>query len=62
MREVAEVHRDLFRDQAYRYGENVRIKIERCLAVTDEELEEGPARARPTASSASSGSRESTCC
>jgi aspartyl-tRNA(Asn)/glutamyl-tRNA(Gln) amidotransferase subunit A len=41
MREVAEVHRDLFREHAARYGENVRVKIERCLAVTDEELEEG---------------------
>jgi aspartyl-tRNA(Asn)/glutamyl-tRNA(Gln) amidotransferase subunit A len=41
MREVAEVHRDLFREHAARYGENVRVKIERCLTVTDEELEEG---------------------
>jgi Asp-tRNA(Asn)/Glu-tRNA(Gln) amidotransferase A subunit family amidase len=41
LREVAEVHRTLFRDHASRYGENVRIKIERCLAVTDDELEEG---------------------
>jgi Amidase len=41
MREVAEVHRDLFREHAARYGENVRLKIERCLAVSDEELEEG---------------------
>jgi aspartyl-tRNA(Asn)/glutamyl-tRNA(Gln) amidotransferase subunit A len=41
MREVADVHRDLFREHAARYGENVRVKIERCLTVTDEELEEG---------------------
>ena len=41
MREVAEVHRDLFREHAGRYGENVRVKIERCLTVTDEEFEEG---------------------
>lgn len=41
MREVADVHRDLFRDHANRYGQNVRTKIGRCLAVTDEELEEG---------------------
>ena len=41
MREVAEVHRDLFREHAGRYGENVRVKIERCLTVTDEELDEG---------------------
>jgi aspartyl-tRNA(Asn)/glutamyl-tRNA(Gln) amidotransferase subunit A len=41
MREVADVHRDLFREQADRYGDNVRTKIERCLAVTDAEYEEG---------------------
>jgi aspartyl-tRNA(Asn)/glutamyl-tRNA(Gln) amidotransferase subunit A len=37
MREVADVHRDLFRAHAGDYGDNVRIKIERCLAVTDDE-------------------------
>src|SRR5437588_3703039 len=47
MREVAEVHRNLFREHAARYGENVRLKIERCLAVTDDEFEEG-LRARET--------------
>ncbi|HEY6398637.1 MAG TPA: amidase [Solirubrobacteraceae bacterium] len=41
MREVAEVHRGLFREHAARYGENVRVKIERCLAITDVEFEEG---------------------
>ncbi len=41
MREVAGVHRDLFGEHAARYGENVRVKIERCLAVTDEEFEAG---------------------
>ena len=41
MREVAEVHGDLFGEHAARYGENVRVKIERCLAVSDEALEEG---------------------
>jgi aspartyl-tRNA(Asn)/glutamyl-tRNA(Gln) amidotransferase subunit A len=35
MREVAAVHRDLFRDHAAAYGDNVRAKIERCLAITD---------------------------
>jgi aspartyl-tRNA(Asn)/glutamyl-tRNA(Gln) amidotransferase subunit A len=39
MREAAEVHRELFAAHADSYGENVRIKIERCLAVTDEEHE-----------------------
>ncbi len=41
MREVAGVHRDLFREHAARYGENLRVKLKRCLAVTDEEFEEG---------------------
>ena len=45
MREVADVHRDLFAEHADSYGENVRTKIERCLAVTDTEYE-GAARRR----------------
>jgi aspartyl-tRNA(Asn)/glutamyl-tRNA(Gln) amidotransferase subunit A len=39
MREVADVHRDLFAEHSDLYGENVRVKIERCLAVTDEEYD-----------------------
>jgi aspartyl-tRNA(Asn)/glutamyl-tRNA(Gln) amidotransferase subunit A len=35
MREAAEVHKALFAEHADLYGENVRTKIERCLAVTD---------------------------
>ena len=38
-REVADVHRDLFAEHRELYGTNVRTKIERCLAVTDEEVE-----------------------
>jgi aspartyl-tRNA(Asn)/glutamyl-tRNA(Gln) amidotransferase subunit A len=46
-REAADVHRDLFAENADRYGANVRRKIERALAVTDEEFEAGAtARAR----------------
>jgi aspartyl-tRNA(Asn)/glutamyl-tRNA(Gln) amidotransferase subunit A len=41
MREAADVHRDLFAERADEYGPNVREKIERCLAVTDAEYEEG---------------------
>jgi aspartyl-tRNA(Asn)/glutamyl-tRNA(Gln) amidotransferase subunit A len=41
MREVADVHRELFAEQAEGYGEDVRIKIERCLAVTDADVERG---------------------
>jgi Asp-tRNA(Asn)/Glu-tRNA(Gln) amidotransferase A subunit family amidase len=37
MREVAEVHRELYEESAELYGENIRGKIERCLAVTDGE-------------------------
>ena len=39
MHEVADVHRELFAEHADAYGENVRPKIERCLAVTDAEAE-----------------------
>jgi aspartyl-tRNA(Asn)/glutamyl-tRNA(Gln) amidotransferase subunit A len=41
MREVADVHRDLFAEFADSYGDNVRTKVERCLAVTDGEYERG---------------------
>jgi aspartyl-tRNA(Asn)/glutamyl-tRNA(Gln) amidotransferase subunit A len=37
MREAADVHRDLFAEFADSYGDNVRTKIERCLALTDGE-------------------------
>jgi Asp-tRNA(Asn)/Glu-tRNA(Gln) amidotransferase A subunit family amidase len=39
MREVADVHRNLFAEFADSYGDNVRTKVERCLAVTDSEYE-----------------------
>jgi aspartyl-tRNA(Asn)/glutamyl-tRNA(Gln) amidotransferase subunit A len=43
--EVAGVHRELFAEHADLYGEDVRIKIERCLTVTDAEAEaDGRAR------------------
>jgi aspartyl-tRNA(Asn)/glutamyl-tRNA(Gln) amidotransferase subunit A len=35
MREVAAVHAELFAEHAEAYGDNVRRKIERCLAITD---------------------------
>ena len=39
MREVADVHRELFAENADLYGEDLRIKIEQCLAVRDSEVE-----------------------
>ena len=39
MREVADVHRGLFPENADAYGDNVRGKLERCLDVTDGEVE-----------------------
>jgi aspartyl-tRNA(Asn)/glutamyl-tRNA(Gln) amidotransferase subunit A len=39
MREVADVHRELYAEHAELYGENIRPKIERCLAVTEAEAE-----------------------
>ena len=38
-REVADVHRELFAENGDRYGEDVRIKIERCLTVQDSEVQ-----------------------
>jgi aspartyl-tRNA(Asn)/glutamyl-tRNA(Gln) amidotransferase subunit A len=39
MREVAEVHSGLFPAHADGYGQNVRVKLERCVRVTDAEAE-----------------------
>jgi aspartyl-tRNA(Asn)/glutamyl-tRNA(Gln) amidotransferase subunit A len=39
MREVAEIHRELYSEHSDLYGENVATKIERCLAVTDKEYD-----------------------
>ena len=43
-REVADVHRELFAEYADQYGENVRAKVESCLAVTDADYERALAR------------------
>jgi aspartyl-tRNA(Asn)/glutamyl-tRNA(Gln) amidotransferase subunit A len=37
MREIADVHRELYAEHGDLYGENIVPKIERCLAVTDAE-------------------------
>jgi len=39
MREVADVHRELFAEFADSYGENVRTKIQWCLDITDAQYE-----------------------
>jgi len=39
MREVGDVHRELYAEHAELYGENIRGKIERCIAVSDAEYE-----------------------
>jgi aspartyl-tRNA(Asn)/glutamyl-tRNA(Gln) amidotransferase subunit A len=39
MREAADVHRELFEEHADEYGDNVKVKLERCLAVTDADYE-----------------------
>jgi aspartyl-tRNA(Asn)/glutamyl-tRNA(Gln) amidotransferase subunit A len=38
-REVADVHRELFAEQRDLYGENVCTKVERCLALSDDEVD-----------------------
>jgi aspartyl-tRNA(Asn)/glutamyl-tRNA(Gln) amidotransferase subunit A len=45
-REVGDVHRDLYPDHAELYGENIRVKIERCLAVDDATVEAARAARR----------------
>ncbi len=37
MREVADVHRELYAEYGELYGDNLRPKIERCIAITDAE-------------------------
>ena len=39
MREVGDVHRELYAEHAELYGENIRGKIERCLAIGDAEYD-----------------------
>ena len=39
MREVANVHRELFAENAHLYGEDVRLKLEKCFTVGDGEVE-----------------------
>jgi len=39
MREVGDVHRELYPENAELYGDNIRTKIERCIAVDDAEYE-----------------------
>jgi aspartyl-tRNA(Asn)/glutamyl-tRNA(Gln) amidotransferase subunit A len=39
MREAADVHRELFAENADLYGEDVRLKVERCLAVREADAE-----------------------
>ena len=38
MREVADVHRELYAEHGELYGEEVALKVERCLAVSDAEV------------------------
>jgi Asp-tRNA(Asn)/Glu-tRNA(Gln) amidotransferase A subunit family amidase len=39
MREVGDVHRELYPENAELYGDNIRSKIERCIALDDAEYE-----------------------
>lgn len=47
MREVADVHRELFAENRELYSEDLQIKLDRCVAVTDAQARDGEAaRAR----------------
>jgi Asp-tRNA(Asn)/Glu-tRNA(Gln) amidotransferase A subunit family amidase len=39
MREIADVHRELYAENAELYGENIRGKVELCLAISDGEYD-----------------------
>ncbi len=39
MREVGDVHRELYAEHEELYGENIRTKIERCIALSDAEYD-----------------------
>jgi aspartyl-tRNA(Asn)/glutamyl-tRNA(Gln) amidotransferase subunit A len=39
MREAADVHRELYAENADLYGEDVRLKLEKCFAVRDRDVE-----------------------
>ena len=39
-REVADVHRELYAENAELYGEDVRVKLERCFGVRDRDVEQ----------------------
>jgi Asp-tRNA(Asn)/Glu-tRNA(Gln) amidotransferase A subunit family amidase len=47
MREVGDVHRELYEENGELYGENIHSKVERCIAITDAEYE-AACRARET--------------
>jgi len=46
MRDVADVHRELYAEQGELYGENIRPKIERCIAVSEAEADAARAARR----------------
>jgi aspartyl-tRNA(Asn)/glutamyl-tRNA(Gln) amidotransferase subunit A len=58
MAEAADVHRGLFPERADDYGDNVRTKLERCLALSEGEAENGrrAREAHRTAADAAMGS------
>ena len=63
MREVGDVHRELYPENAELYGENIRGKIERCIDVTDGEYDgRACGRGASCASGPARRSTDSTCC
>ena len=57
MREAADVHRDLFAEFADSYGDNVRTKIERCLAAHRRRVRGRAARPRRARGAGRGGAR-----
>ena len=61
-REVADVHRELFAENADLYGEDVRLKLETCFAVRDADVEQAERLRASTASRSRPRSTGSTSC
>jgi aspartyl-tRNA(Asn)/glutamyl-tRNA(Gln) amidotransferase subunit A len=55
MREVGDVHRDLYPENVDLYGENIRSKIERCIAVSEAEAARAAAARAEYAEQAEAG-------
>ena len=62
MREVGDVHRELYAKHSDLYGENIAGKVERCLAISDGEYAAAQQARREHAERAAGALEAATCC